>query len=277
MKMYVYLLMAVAGLAFEACFDPKQGCLDAAATNFDAAADEDCCCEYPNLVLEFRQRFGTDPFDPNKVYLSTANKPFYLRGTSFYFSDFEVLRGNEVFSVPDTLTLRAFAPTGKDTLRELYQNDFALARSSGQIDSKIGRFRTDGTFDGVRFRLGLNDNAQRVIAPLAPAGHPLAIQTDSLWYGRATGYVFAQLVVQRDTASANAVRDTLAFTAADIGAFIIEKKGTTFTKRVGYDFRLILIADYQMLLDGVDWSKGDKNTWKSQVVQNLSKAFSVTQ
>lgn len=269
--------MALASLSLEACFDPKEGCLDATATNFDAAADEDCCCEYPNLVLEFRQRFGADPFDPNQAYLDAAGLPFYLRGASFYFSDFQVLRGSEVFLVPDTLTLNAFSPSGNDTIRERYQNDFALARSSGQIDNKIGGFRANGVFDDVRFRLGLNDDAQRVIAPLAPAGHPLSIQVDSLWHGRTAGYVFAQLVVQRDTAAGNALRDTLAFNAADIGAFFIEKKGATFSKETGYDFRLILTADYQRLLEGVDWSKGDKNTWKSQVVKNLSKAFDVSQ
>ena len=70
---------------------------------------------------------------------------------------------------------------------------------------------------------------------------------------------------------------SLAFTASDIGAFFIEKKGATFSKKLGYDFRLILTADYQGLLEGVIWSKGDKNTWTSQILKNLSTAFSVSQ
>lgn len=280
MKLHLFygVIPVLVTVTLFACFEPQEGCLDATATNFDAGADKDCCCEYPNLILEFRQRFGSENFDPGKVYLSSANKPFYLRGAGFYCSGFEATQQGNTYGVTDTITLRTYNTTGTETTRERFRDDYTLIRSAGQIDNKAGLFVTEGSFEALRFRLGLDALAQRVAAPLAPAGHPLAIQsTDTLWHSYPPGYAVARVVVQRDTAAANPTRDTLDFTAQDLGEIYIGKTNAAFTKKTGYDFRLILTVDYQKLLEGVDWTKGDKSAWKSRIVQNLVQSFDVSQ
>ena len=118
-------------------------------------------------------------------------------------------------------------------------------------------------------------NAQRVVPRLAPVGHPLRTQADSLWHGRAAGFVFVQVIVARDTISGTQP-DTLALTQADLPAFLFESNGA-FVHETGYDFTLKLTADHKKLLEGIDWTTGDISAWKARIAANMSSAFSVSQ
>lgn len=260
---------------FSACFEPKEGCLDIAAVNFDANADKNCCCTYPNLKFVVDQRYDTLPFRRDSVFPGQGGRPFRLHDVAFYLSEFQLLKAGAVFSVSDTQGLRVFQANGNDTLRQVFQNDFQLVRLETQ-EYTIGRFREDGSFSGAKIRLGLSTDANRVIAPLAPASHPLSVQTDSLWQGKSKGFVYLKVVVSRDTLSTSA-RDTLYFTRADLGDFLIEAKNTALLHPTGYDFRVRLTADYQKLLGNVDWSSGSPSTWKNQIVANLPTVFSISQ
>lgn len=278
MKLPSIRFLLAAGLlsCLTACFDPQEGCLDAAAVNFDATADDDCCCEYPNLVVEFRQSFGAPPYNPSAVYSIGGGKPFFLRGAAFYFSDFQLSRGTDTFQVLDTITLRAFTTNGQGTERILQRDDATLVRALGDINNDAGTFLENGVFDGVRFRIGLGEPARRTVASLVATGHPLGSQTDSLWDWDLRRYTFARLVVQRDTAGGSTgATDTLDLGQNDLGDLFLTRANAAYTKRTGYDLRLILELDYEQLLKGVDWTKGDKNTWKAQIAQNMQGAFRV--
>lgn len=161
-----------------------------------------------------------------------------------------------------------------DTIQEALTDDFLLVRRQS-FSNDVGSFRTNGTFDQVQIRLGLTEPAGRVIPSLAPAGHPLRTQADSLWHGPAVGYIFAQVVLTRDTASATRP-DTISFSRADVGDFFIHSTAPV-QHATGYDFRLRLLARYKKLLQGVDLTNGDISTWKSQMIANLPNVFSVSQ
>jgi hypothetical protein len=140
----------------------------------------------------------------------------------------------------------------------------------------VGDFRPAGQFEKAKIRLGLSPDAQRVIPQLAPSGHPLRIQGDSLWYGKATGYVFLQAVVVRDSVQATKP-DTLALTQADLPDYFIEQMGAFTHRSGGYDFDLTLTIDYKKMFAGINWASGDIPAWKSQIVANLPNVFSVSQ
>ncbi len=265
-------------LSLTSCFEPQEGCLDISAVNFDASADKDCdksgcACIYPKLQVAVDQRYDTLPYRRDSTYLGTNGKLFRLHDVAFYLSDFQVFKSTDAFTVSDTLGLRAFSPTGNDTLRPVFRNDFQLVRLETQTYA-VGTFRESGTFSKVKIRLGLDADANRVIPKLAPISHPLARQPDSLWQGKNAGFVFLKVVVGRDVQST--VRDTLTFTQADVGNFFINASGA-FVHLDGVDFRLRLRADYQQLLGNIDWTTGDKSTWKQKIITNLSNVFSVSQ
>jgi hypothetical protein len=274
---YFQLLLLACVMAFSACYEPQDGCLDIEATNFNASADNDCCCEYPLLVVEALHRYGSDTVQylPDSLYVNDAGQIFRIKSVVFYLSEIQLFQGAGAFSVTDTVQLQTYAPSGSDTLKEAFTDDFLLVRRS-PVDNPVGDFRPAGVFDKVRMRLGLSPDAQRVIPRLAPSGNPLRIQGDSLWYGPSVGYVFLQAVVVRDSMQATKP-DTLAFTQADLPDFFIEKTGSYLHQSGGYDFRLNLGIDYKKLFDGINWTDGDIPAWKSQIVVNLPSVFSVSQ
>lgn len=263
-------------LCLTACFEPQEGCTDISATNFDASADKNCddCCVFPKLQLEITQRYDTLTFLENRPYENSGGQWFILKSVSFYLSDFQLFQNGDTAFVSDTVGLRSFAPTGSDTLREIFTDDFVLVRRTPLLN-EVGTFRNDGVFEKVRFRVGLDADAQRVIPRLAPTGHPLRIQSDSLWHGRAAGFVFAQVIVARDTFTGTRP-DTLALTQADLPGFFVEANGS-FVHETGYNFSLKLTADHKKLLEGIDWTTGDISAWKTRIVANMSGALSVSQ
>jgi hypothetical protein len=272
---YGWLAFFIVGAS--GCFQPKEGCLDLEATNLDVEADKKCeaCCTYPLLRLDVQQVYDTLTFVEGNVYNNDLNQVFRLRSVAFYLSDFQLFKNATLFQVTDTIALKTYGNSVSDTIAKTFFDDFLLVRRNSS-NLAIGSFRATGLFDQLRFRLGLTTAAQQVIAPAAPAGHPLQTQADSLWYGRDAGFVWLQVVVS-DTAAA-AVPDTISLTQADLmDAQFQTAAGQNFQHDAGFDFILRLKADYRKMLLGVDWSSNDKTAWKSRIVANLPNVFSVYQ
>lgn len=259
-------------LCLSACFEPKEGCLDISATNFDASADNDCCCEYPKLVLTVNQVYDTLLFRNDALYADANGHLFRIKSVAFYLSDFKLTQNSVPYQVSDTLTLKTFM--GNDTSSQLFVNDFQLVRRS-LVLYEIGTFQLDGTFEQVAFRLGLSPEAQKVIPTKAPDGHPLEAQTDSLWRGQSQGFVFLQALVVQDTFPGTKA-DTIRIMEADLGQKFITATGS-FNHPTGYDFPLVLKVDYKKLFDGINWSAHDIPAWKTKIISNLDAAFSVSQ
>lgn len=270
MRPFLLLLLA---LFAAACAEKREGCLDIEATNFDAAADKNCCCTYPNLLIKVAPQFGSVVWKPDTAYEYTPGKWFRLRQIAYYLSDFELVRQGTVYPVADTLSFAVWAAAG-DTGMQTLTNDFLLVRRSSD-SYKAGTFRTSGAFGSVRFRVGLPDAAQAVIPALAPSGHPLQLQSENLWRGRDTGYVALKIILTRDTLSGT-VPDTLWFGRPDFSSAVIQQD-SLFRHESGYDFQFYLNADYRALFQGVDLSGGDISTWKTRIWANLPAALRVTQ
>jgi len=266
------LALFLISVCFTACFEPKEGCLDIAATNFDAGADKDCCCEYPQIVLTVNQVFDTLIFRNDALYPDVNGRLFRIKSVAFYLSDFQLFQNGKLYRVSDTLTLNTFL--GNDTTSTLFTDDFQLVRRT-PVAYEIGTFRQDGVFEELNFRLGLAAEAQKVIPTKAPANHPLSAQSDSLWRGQANGFAFMQIVVVRDSMETTP-KDTLRFTQADLGQPVIGATGL-FTHPTGYDFPLVLQVDYKKMFEGINSSVDDILTWKSKIVANLNGTFSVSQ
>ncbi len=272
-----FTLFLIPLLVQSACFEPASGCLDVAATNFDASADQDCCCEYPQLILDVFQHYDSLNFakTENPIYPAPLNGHlFRLKSVAFYLSDFQLVQNGIPYTVADTVQLRTFGATNQDTVTSTFTDDFLLIRRLS-LSNEVGSFRQDGRFDLARFRLGLSAAAGRVIPRLAPTGHPLRTQADSLWHGPDMGYIFMQVVLTRDTASAT-LPDTISLSRADVGDLFLQTIAPV-QHTTGYDLHLQLDADYKKLIEGVDLTVHDITAWKSRMITNLPGVFSVSQ
>jgi hypothetical protein len=265
-----------ASLLVSACYTPIEGCLDTEATNFDASADKDCCCKYPLLVLNVENAYDTLIWKPDTAYQNDLGQWFRIRDIVFYVSELKLTQNGVSGVVEDTITLSRFAsPTSNDTIKSLYTDDFLLIRRVPTTQYTVGTFRPSGTFENATLRFGLSDEAQLVVPGKAPGGHPLANQNENLWRGRDTAYAYARVVFARDTA-ASAVVDTVLLTRFDAGNFFISQQGA-FYHEPGFDFRLVLRADWKNLFNGVDLPNDDKTTVVSKMAGNLPAVFSIKQ
>lgn len=259
-------------LFFAGCYEPVKGCLDLTATNFDANADEDCCCKYPELQLSISQSYGGQAYKEGDIYKDVDGGLFKLNSVTFYLSGFEVLQTGRSYSVADTIGLWTQPAGTSAPVRRLFTDDFLLVRRTS-VTNALGVFRHEGTFDGLRMRLGLADSVLSVLPARAPSGHPLATQSDSIWRSP-QGFVFMQIVVHRDTFSTTAP-DTLSFFSKDLPDCIIEGKGLSVSKELGKNVIFTLTADYAQLLKNISWTTGDKTAWKRQILSNIKGSFSV--
>ncbi|MBK9338248.1 MAG: hypothetical protein IPM98_17530 [Lewinellaceae bacterium] len=268
---FALLLLAFLPFAFTACFEPREGCLDIEATNFDAAADENCCCLYPALRLTLLPRYDTLVWKPDTTYEYAPGQWFRIKQAVFYLSDFQLVQNGTAIPVSDTLGLATFG-TNNDTVRTVFTNDFQLIRRTA-VNYTVGTFRPAGTFESIRFRVGLPDAARRVIPDLAPEGHPLRPQSEGLWLGADTGFVALRLIITRDTFDTTPP-DTLVFSHPDFTSLVIQNDAV-YQHESGYDFSLQLVADFRELFRDVDLTTGDISVWKARIVANLPQALRV--
>jgi hypothetical protein len=269
---YAILIAFFFILFSSACFDPKEGCLELSATNFDASADENCCCIYPQLRLNLTQQYDGGAFKESGLYSDANGKPFYLRSVSYYLSDFTVFQQNTSFVTNDTVTLRIQPPGTATSVRQRLRDDVVLVRRTA-VNNDVGVFRGEGTFNGLRLRLGLRDSLRHVLPQSAASTHPLAAQPDSMWR-RPNGYVYLQVVVARDTTKGSA-NDTISFYERDLPNFFIEQRGLNNVKKLGTALEFSMIADYKKMLEGIIWLNGDISVWKNAIKANLQRTFSV--
>ena len=239
-----FLILVFISVCLFSCFEPKEGCLDIEAVNYNAAADKDCCCEYPKVILTVNQSYDTLPFISDSLYPDLNGRFFRIKSVAFYLSDFQFIQNGQIYTVSDTATLFTFQ--GNDTVPKVFTNDFQLIRRT-QIDYSVGSFRQDGVFEDVRFRLGLSPDAQTVIPAKSPANHPLSLQPDSLWRGKTQGFVFLQAVIVRDSMIATPA-DTLRFLQSDLGEPVLGATGQ-FLHPTGYNFPIRLAVDYKKMFD----------------------------
>lgn len=261
--------------ALTACYEPQEGCLDIEAVNFNAAADEDCCCEYPDWTVAVSPVYidgDTQAYLPGDARQTPEGRWFRVQRFVFYLSEFQARQGAALWTVSDTVNVRVFS--GQDTVPVSLTDDIMLFNFP-TLAYTLGEFRPLGVFDSIRLRVGLGEPARRTAPGTAPAGHPLRIQSDQLWQNPSAGYLVAKMILQRDSAALTP-SDTLHFRAADVGDVFIAAAGPFLhASATNFDTRLQL--DYRKLLAGVDFSVYDTTAWKQKIVGNLQNAFSFGQ
>lgn len=273
------LLCLVLFATLQSCESPERGCLDVEATNFDVSADKPCeddCCKYPQLVLAVNQEFNGAIWKQDTAYRNDLGKWFRIKSISYYLSDIKLTQNGEAYTVSDSVQMRVFGANAGDTLTDYFTDDYLLVRRN-QVDYTVGTFKTSGSFQQFSGRLGLSGSSNDIVPRYAPSGHPLAKQSDSLWLSRPESYVMMQIILTRDTNSTT-TPDTLRFTEADLGsnAHTILRTGN-YEHETGFNFELILTADYYQLFKGVDFAISGISAWKTRIIANLSDTFDVSQ
>ncbi len=260
------------------CYEPKEGCLDVRAVNYDVTADDPCsdCCTYPALKVTFRHQAVWPPnpdtsitFRYDTPYPSPLDKFHYFKVGRFRFllSGIHLLdsQGNPIL-LQDSLGFTD--PAGNEFFAE---NNFA------KLDRDIIQTRSLGTLiaetqtDQVELTIGLPSSLRHALPSDLPADHPLST-ADTLLYDTLQGYRsgFVKLY-----------RDTLPGTPADTLVFFENLELTLplpapLQIRPGHHVKLTFTINYLALFDGIDFVGEPTESIKNKLWQNLSSAIDVT-
>ena len=236
------ILLCICMLMILGCYEPKEECLDALASNFSIDADAPCCCccEYPSLVFSLQHRYGDEGFNLNQVYTNARDQTFIPLAITFYVSDVAMRLGDDWLSVDQTINL----PTATGEVVE--PDDVTVLRRQGfQFD--IGEFKQAGQFSAVRFSVGLNEPEVSVSKDELPSDHALSSSNNDL--------LDAEMNYQKyhlELAIDSMVMDTV--TIHDIATpSLLFEIPVTVEKTRGGELSIPLVIDYREWFDDIDW------------------------
>ena len=279
-------VLVTACLFFTACFQPESGCLDIEAKNFELTADEPCdsdntatsCpCTYPVLSFD-NMNYVVEKVDyqPDAFY-RIDSQYIRIQSIQFYLSGFQFRRtSGEWISVEDTISLVVLNDENQ-LATQLLTDDFQLINQQSSID--MGAITQHGTFDSLRFVLGIEAPANTA-APdfITNTNHPLAT-TDMHTDNQETGYIFNQLIFHRDTYP-ETTAITINLTAANVKkqpSLMEFKMPFSYETPIGEDFSLgTLQVDHAKWFDGINFVVDTEAIMIEKIVANTPKVFSVS-
>jgi hypothetical protein len=256
-------------LIIMACEQPKSGCTDIRATNFDvtAAKTDITSCVFPKLVFQVSYIVGDKDsvglkFDSIYFNTNVPKQSFKIINAATYLSDFQLLTSDGmVFKTKDSITLYR----QKDTINAL--NSFAMIGKNNGYQFTIGTFEAVGkTFAKCRFNIGLMPEINKT-DPTKMTSGPLSIRPDSM-YNRATkNYIFNKIII----ASGVNFKDTLSVEMTTLSPIELTQNLPT---KEGADAVIKLQINYLQLFNGVNFTD-PKNITSQKIVDNATKVFSL--
>lgn len=285
MKMYstmnkgsTWIIFYALSLALHHCAEPKTGCLDVHATNFQVDADEGCadCCTYPALRIDLLHKFTVGDslfnFIPGNTY--TAGSHFRLGDLRFYLSEIRLVRSDgTALQLDKQLPLRAVNGAG-DSTRFSVEDNFALASPASLLRIMPGSFRDGGTFSGLKFKIGVDAPARGADPASAPVSHPLYPQQIPMWTAK-LGYLSQRIEVYSGQPPADTLQRVLEFGGPESVKAVVLPLNKPLAVPPGFHIALTLRIDYAQWLRNIHFGSDSDTEIFRKLSENVSGAFSV--
>ncbi|MBP7273182.1 MAG: hypothetical protein KA974_05040 [Saprospiraceae bacterium] len=248
------------------CYESREGCLDANATNYDVSADENCCCQYPNLKLTLTHRADTVFIYPDSIYTNNIGKSFSIKNFKYYISDVQLQKTDgTVISNNDSLTVFSYE-NGNIIQKKIWNNFVYVDR--GVATTIIGSFSHTGQYSKVLFKVGVVAEANHILPDtLLPNNHAL-LRDKGMYIDSLVGYNHIQLRYVLTT-------DTITTTVFGIGAVTSVELPWEHTLRYGYDLDVPILANYLRWFDDVTFDESQE-VLRAKLLTNTPKVFSIT-
>lgn len=251
-------------LSLMACYKPGEGCLDPNASNFDLAADKNCCCTYPPLEIFLNHTWeDTLPLKFNDTLVVDGQK-IILLDFKFFLTEFSLYENSKSRACVDSITFFAVFPN-KTPVSVTTTDDYLLA-SRNKNTYEAGTFPFPGSYDSVSFMVGLPLVAQFADPNTLPPEHPLFTAAESM---RADNRFLA--------ASLNLVRlsaqpDTLQLNLHEPLSLSLSPPNQRLLVYPGFKARIPLTIKYDRWFSQVDFYQEDSSIIQA-VVKNTPNAF----
>lgn len=271
------------GFFLSGCYTPKEGCLDAGATNFDLDADKACsdCCTYPTLkiALQHRVLYPTADYKlglGDSIYYDAVGQPYRLKDIRYYLSNIHLVRpdGSEA-ELEDRIELNVPNPAG-GTLPIEVEDNFLLVNPRLSQTFTLGILRAQGPFDRVRFTIGIEEPANFALPEKLPTGHPLQLQTDfPMYFNADSGYVFNKIALLRDTTVADSIPVVLSIGTTPFLRTYELVLPQLFEPVEGFSTLLTIRVDYGRWFRNINARQDSPAQLIQKIMDNLEGAFEV--
>lgn len=242
------------------CYEPKEACLDAEASNFDVSADDPCsdCCTYPNLIIRFGHLWDGEALSPGDTLVDDFMNPFimdqfeYFIG-SVYLTDIEENRIQVLDSIELTM----------NDLSQFETNDFehiTLAQTSYTTGSIIAR----NDIKEIEFKVGVVP--QNLVFDDLNENFTLYTFRDSLTKDGI--YIPWQMRFSRDTI--DVILEDIDGNAGKLDVISLEKEVST---EIGEEVAIEITVEFKNLLEGINVKDDSSETIVSKMTTNLVNAF----
>lgn len=261
------------------CYQPRQGCQDIRAVDYDVTADEPCstgvCCTYPVLTVTLLHRADIPGvlkegfvFRYDSLYPSPADTAhlFSFQRCRFIIRDLRLVAdsGREI-PVSDSIELETTAGVSF-----MERNSFVKVERDIFQPVKAGTYLAEGSFTHLRFRFGLSPPLRQADPAALPKGH--ALKDDTLLYREGEGYASLRLQFKRDSLSGTLPLDIRSAVDMETELPLPE----VFELDYGFNLRMSLEVNYLAFFEGVNLALDSEAEIVEKIEANISKAFSVS-
>jgi hypothetical protein len=179
------------------CVESEEGCLDPEASNFDPDADEDCCCTYPQLTLNWEYRQADTLFFAGDTIDLGTGQVVQLIDFSIIGGHVDLLIPNGRVSVAEEIAVSAFS--GSEVLTEELGDDVFLLNPT-RFTQTIGGYRYSGLIDGLSLSLFPQEWKTVLPSSISDGSHPWKrAEGEGLWNGNAMAMMSIEAAVDGDT------------------------------------------------------------------------------
>lgn len=259
----LFLALALS-MVLNSCYQRVEGCTDTNAVNFNAMADDDCCCNYPSVNFQLQHRFGADSvrFFLDSLYWSTSGIPLRVLSLEFLGGSFilEKEDGTEV-----RVTEKIDFP-GLSGLNCPCTDDYFVIRPT-DLNASPGTVAVPGEYSALSFSPGPANELSGLSPEDFPEGHLLS--SENRFDADAGEYFsFRSLMV-----IGHSPGDTLEVNISDWPVTIALEGPITLPPAQNVNLRLRI--DYKKWFGDFENPDGNPSIIRENLQQNIVEAFSL--
>ncbi len=261
-RIYIILVNILFLVSFFGCYESKEGCLDVSATNYDASADENCCCTYPKLIVNLDHKVDSINYIKlDSTYYNNLNVPFAIKSVQFYLSSFQLKDtiNDLTVSVKDSILIN----TG-----DYIHNDIAFFTRTA-TSSNVGQITTGSTFQQLAFSFGNRTEVDRALPSDFSTSHPLYVQSPAMY--DSTAHQYLQMRLEIFNPEQTNITKILTWKDDPITILL----DAPYVSDIGYNITYKMALNYLQLLEGIDIWNEDDDTVIEKIKENIPNSFSI--
>lgn len=193
--LYISLLV-LSLLAFTACYEHSEGCIDARAENYDLEADKACedCCTYPSLKLDFEHWLGSELIDTNSTWMN-GDDSIRIRSLNFYLSKFQMEAGSMLDSANSVALISILPQNSTNNDYEIYNFPVAKVKLGKSDLYELGEFIDADNYEKIIFDFGIEEKVNHANMDEIPSSNALYDNQDNMYIGENDGFFFLKMIV----------------------------------------------------------------------------------